>query len=197
MGIHLQRIWERSLRTSHISECNTQAINLIKQNQLLEELAGNQIFKKYSYVSWLTIFHNTIHALDLNSIIVFKWPFNINVTKFAIPTFTWINMYGMIYWTWNIYIYIYHFVSWFKKLSQYHVSIFFLLRFGMVMQYLFSSFKRCHKTQRIYGIPYIGYCMCIEYFKPLAIPLYSLNQNNLAHGVYWMPQTWYCFAFRF
>ncbi len=37
-----------------------------------------------------------IHVLHLNSISLFKWHSTINVKFFTIPSFTWINMFGMI-----------------------------------------------------------------------------------------------------
>jgi hypothetical protein len=58
------------------------------------------------------------------------------------------------------------FVSWFRILSQYDLSIVFFLCFGMVMQYPFKFQKIRYKTQRIFGIPYKGYYMFIEYSLP-------------------------------
>jgi hypothetical protein len=55
------------------------------------------------------------------------------------------------------------FVSWFRILLQYDVSIVFLLHFGMVMQYPSRFQNICYRTQRISKIPYKGYCMCIKY----------------------------------
>ncbi len=71
------------------------------KHEFHDVLVGNQVFKKYFYVSWLMDYQNMIWVLHLNSIILFKWPSTINMTNFAIPLFTWINMYNMIYWTWN------------------------------------------------------------------------------------------------
>ncbi len=59
---------------------------------------GKSNFKKYSYVS-----------------------------NFAIPSFTWFNMYGMIYWAWNKYFPLKNYVSQLMKLSQYNVGIAFKL----------------------------------------------------------------------
>jgi hypothetical protein len=46
-----------------------------------------------------------------------------------------------------------------KFLSE---GIGFFVSFGMVMQYLSKFQKICYRAQRIYGVPYKGYCMCIE-----------------------------------
>ncbi len=54
----------------------------------------------------------------------------------------------------------------------------------MIMQYPSKFQKTCYKTQRIFGIPYKGYYMFIEYSLPKALPFDNLNQNNLAHDVY-------------
>ncbi len=132
------------------------------KHEFHDVLVRNRTFKKYSYISWLMDYHNTIRVLNLNSITLFKWPCTNNVTNFAIPSFILINMYGMIYWTWKIiiiiiiiyiYIYICPFVSWFRILSQYDLSIVFFLRFGMVMQYPSKFQKICFRTWRIFWIP--------------------------------------------
>jgi hypothetical protein len=70
-----------------------------------------------------------IWVLHLNSIALFKWPSTINVINFAIPSFTWINMYGIINWQWNNLFFKCAFVSWFRILSQYDVSIVFFSMF--------------------------------------------------------------------
>jgi hypothetical protein len=91
------------------------------------------IFLKF--FSWL------IDLSQYNAGITFKFhnfiqviPFTINVTNIIVPAFTWFNMYGMKYWTWNQFFFnIILFQS--KILLQYDVSIIFLLGFGRVMQY--------------------------------------------------------------
>jgi hypothetical protein len=56
------------------------------------------------------------------------------------------------------------FVSWFGLLSQYDASIVFKKTFGMIMQLTCKFQIICYRAQRIFWIPYKGYCMCIEYF---------------------------------
>jgi hypothetical protein len=53
-------------------------------------------------MQYLSTFHGEckypkmMQVLHLNSRTLFKWHFTINVKNFAIPSFTWINMFGMI-----------------------------------------------------------------------------------------------------
>jgi hypothetical protein len=49
-------------------------------------------------------------------------------------------------------------------LSQYDANIVFLLGFGMTMQYPSKFQNTCYGALCISGIPYEGYCKCIEYF---------------------------------
>jgi hypothetical protein len=111
--------------------------------------------------SWwiITIRYGVLH---LNFITLFKWRSIINVTNFAIP-----YLFESICTRWSIENGISlkkcPFVSWFRILSQYDVSIYFLLHFGILMQYPSKFQKICYRTQRIYGIPYKGYCKYIEY----------------------------------
>jgi len=97
-----------------------------------------------------------MQVLHLNSITLFKWPSTINMKNFAIPSFTWINMEGMLYWTWNKYFKKNLFVSWFKILSSYDPSYAFLLGFGMAMQYPYKFWKICYRAQMIFRIPCKG-----------------------------------------
>ncbi len=102
-----------------------------------------------------------MHVLHLNSITLFKWLFTINVKNFAIPSFTRINMYDMLYRAWNKYFKIYLFVLWFKILLQYDASTIFFLGFGMAMQNPSKFEKICYGAHCISRIIYKGYCKCI------------------------------------
>ncbi len=108
------------------------------------------------YLKNILMFHGEckypmmMQVLHLNSIILFKWPFTVNVKNFVIPSFTWINM---LYWAWNKYLRKYPFVSWFKMLLQYDLNTTLLLSFGMAMQYPYKFQKICYRAQIIYGIP--------------------------------------------
>ncbi len=74
-----------------------------------------------------------MQVLHLNYITLFKWHSTINVKNFAIPPFTWINVFGMIWWAWNKYLKNNSFVSWFTIWLQNDVGIAFLLGFVKAM----------------------------------------------------------------
>ncbi len=60
---------------------------------------------KISYVSWsMELSHYNVGTTFIFHNFVQVIPSTINVTNFAIPSFTWINMYGMIYWTLTKYV---------------------------------------------------------------------------------------------
>jgi hypothetical protein len=47
----------------------------------------------------------------------------------------------------------------------------FLVGFGVVMQYPSKFQKICYRAQKIYGIPYKGYYMCMKYSLYKQYPL--------------------------
>ncbi len=80
------------------------------------------------YLKNIHMFHgqwnyHIMQVLHLYFITLFKLPFTMNVTNSTIPSFTWINMYGMIYWTWTNYVNFFWFVWWLMKLSQWDEGI--------------------------------------------------------------------------
>jgi hypothetical protein len=95
-----------------------------------------------------------MHVLELNSMILFKRPFTINVKNFAIPSFTWINICLTWYSERGINIRKKHyFLSLFMILLQNDVGITFLISFVRSMQYPSKFQKICYGAQRFYGIP--------------------------------------------
>ncbi len=103
----------------------------------------------------------------------------------------------MIYWTWNKCLKKYPFVSWFKILSQYDLSIAFLLGFGMAMQYPSKVQRYVIDPKGFLGYPTRGIACALNIPTHKYYPSDILDQNNLAHGVYWIPQIGYCFPCRF
>jgi hypothetical protein len=55
---------------------------------------------------------------------------------------------------------------WCLIINNLNEGIGFLVSFGVVMQYPSKFQKICYRAQRIFGILYKGYCMCIEYSLP-------------------------------
>jgi hypothetical protein len=103
-----------------------------------------------------------MQILYLNSIILFKLHFTINVNRLC-NTLIYLNHYIChdIMSTEKIYKK-HSFVSWFRILSQNDEGIAFLLSFAMVMQYP-SKFQNIWcGAQRFYRIPWEGYFMWIE-----------------------------------
>ncbi len=121
---------------------------------------------KYCYVSWLMDYHNMIRVLHLNSITLFKWPSTINVTNFAIPSFTWINMYDMIYWTWNLFIFLMSFCFMVYDIITIwcEYCFFFMFWYGNAIPLQVS--KDMLQKPKDFWILYKGYYMFIEYSLP-------------------------------
>jgi len=95
-------------------------------------LQGDQLSKKYSYVSWWMQFQYDVGIAfkfhDFVQVTFYHW-----LNNFVIPSFTWINMSGMIDLAWNKYFFKCYFVSWFLILSQNDACIVFLLGFARAM----------------------------------------------------------------
>jgi len=100
---------------------------------------GNQVFNYFFNVLWLMDYHNMIWVFHLKFVTLLKWPSTINVTNFAIPSFIWINMSGMIYWTWNIYINVllFHGLGYYRNMMRVLLSFYVLVWYCNTL----SSFK--------------------------------------------------------
>jgi hypothetical protein len=70
----------------------------------------------------------------------------------------------------------------------------------MIMQYPCKFQKICYRAQMIFRIPYKGWVhntCALSILKHEQYHSDSLDQNNVAHGVYWIPQAGYWFSCRF